>query len=134
MQGVKGCKDMSQEATYKLVQFNFFNKPVPACPFCAFPISIRNFRCEYELAKSLPDFNPFKVDWHIDLEAEERLHLTWAPKIAEILNEVLKERTEIQTRIVQDRVSSWVESKVIKARKKARQISITCYLAKEIEP
>ena len=64
----------------RLVQLDLLGRAVPCCPFCGYPWPSENFRCEYELAKACcADFNPFKVNWHVRLDEEERLVQRFIP-------------------------------------------------------
>jgi hypothetical protein len=116
----------------KPIQLNLFGQPVTdICEFCGFPFTNgrpRAYRCEYELARGLPDFSPFKVFWHVDLEEEERAVQEWLPVAREIISEALENDPKFLAHVERARVRAWVESKVVKAGRKATQASLIPYL------
>jgi hypothetical protein len=119
----------------KHVQLNLLGQPLPdVCPFCGFPFlkdKPESYRCEYWLRRELPDFSPFKVIWHVDLEEEEKRNQEWASKLSRILSEIfeaLKRDPEFQAYCEKNRLQAWVESRKVKFRRTVPQVSLISYL------
>lgn len=118
-----------------LKQVDLFNQPLPLCPFCGYPkLPFSDFRCEYRLASDQEDFHPFLWDWHINLEAEEKLQELLAPKIIDAAKKALEERPRLLLEIEASRNESWVKSHTVKLGKEISQISLIGYIIAESWP
>jgi len=119
----------------KLKQVDLFNQPLPLCRFCGYPkLLFSDFRCEYELVRDLKNFNPFRADWHVDLDEEDRFHKLLAPKILEAAKKALEERPRLLLKIKATRNESWVKSHAVKLRKEISQVSLIGYIIVESWP
>jgi hypothetical protein len=113
----------------RLAQLDLLGRIVPCCPFCGYPGPSKNFRCEYELAKAcFADFNPFKVNWHVRLDEEERLVQRFIPLALQALENMLP---EIEEKIERDRLTEWALSKCVKRRSTCSQFSLLGFLLTE---
>lgn len=93
-----------------LKQVDLFNLPIPLCPFCGYPMLPMNcWQCWYSYDRTLKNFNPFRADWHRDLDEEDRLQELLATKIIEVAQKALEERPRLVKQMQESRVESWVK-------------------------